>query len=123
MVDTIFEGFQEQSTHKISEEPRRFIEVDNRDAVMVGDLETDSEAIKVGQAQSQQSDLDATIREVVDELTLRTVEVDTSIDTPRWDTADGSHRLWTRIGMQSPRLLAETSRERYGNTCSASLWI
>ena len=47
LVDTIFEGFQEQSTHKISEESRRFIKVDNCDAVMVGDLETDSGTIKV----------------------------------------------------------------------------
>ena len=47
LVDTIVESLQEQSRMKITNELRRFIEVDNREAVKIGDLEKDSEAIKV----------------------------------------------------------------------------
>ena len=44
---TIFDGLQEQSRLKISNELWRFIEVDNHEAVKIGDLEKNSEAIKV----------------------------------------------------------------------------
>ena len=46
-MDTIFEGLQEQSRSKPANELRRFIEVDNHEAVKIGDLEIYSEAIKV----------------------------------------------------------------------------
>ena len=46
LEDTIFEGLQEECRLKIANKLRRFIEVDNREAVEVGDLEN-SEAIKV----------------------------------------------------------------------------
>ena len=46
---TIFDGLQEQSRLKISNELWRFIEVDNREAVEIGDLEKNLEAIKVVQ--------------------------------------------------------------------------
>ena len=39
LVDTIFEGLQEQSRLEIRSEPRRFIEVDSHEAVMTGDQE------------------------------------------------------------------------------------
>ena len=45
--DTIFEGLQEQSRLKNMEELRRFMEVDIHEAVKIGDLEKNSEAIKV----------------------------------------------------------------------------
>ena len=38
-MNTIFEGLQEQSRLKITNELRRFIEVDNREALKVGHLE------------------------------------------------------------------------------------
>ena len=41
-MDTLFEGLQE-----IMDELRRFIEVDNHEAVKIGDLVKNSEAIKV----------------------------------------------------------------------------
>ena len=37
-VDTILEGLQEQSSLKIKTDLRRFIEVDNHEAMMIGDL-------------------------------------------------------------------------------------
>ena len=46
VADTIF-GLQEQSRLKIVDELRRFTEVDNHGAVKIGDLEKNSEAIKV----------------------------------------------------------------------------
>ena len=46
VLETIFDGLQEQSRLKIMHEPRRFIEVDNHTAVKIGDLEKNSEAIK-----------------------------------------------------------------------------
>ena len=46
VADTIF-GLQEQSRLKIVDELRRFAEVDNHEAVKIGDPEKNSEAIKV----------------------------------------------------------------------------
>ena len=46
-VDTIFEGLQEQSKLKITNELRRFIEVDNQEAVKIGDLKKNWQAIMV----------------------------------------------------------------------------
>ena len=46
LVDTIFEGLQEQGRLKITDEPRRFTEVDNHEEVKIGDLKN-SEAIEV----------------------------------------------------------------------------
>ena len=46
LVDTIFDGMQEQSRLKRTDEPRGFTEVDNHEAVKIGDLKN-SEAIEV----------------------------------------------------------------------------
>ena len=46
LVDTIFEGLQEQNKLKIAHE-RRFVEVDSNEAVKIGDLEKNSDAINV----------------------------------------------------------------------------
>ena len=45
--DTIFEGLQEKVSLQITKELRRFIEVDNHEAVNICDQEKNSEAIKV----------------------------------------------------------------------------
>ena len=47
LVDTIFEGFQERSRQTLTCKLRRFIEVYNHEAVKIGDLEKNSEAIMV----------------------------------------------------------------------------
>ena len=57
LVDTIFEGLQEQSRLNITNELRRFIEVDNQEAVKIGDLENNSEAINVVRPQFNKRDL------------------------------------------------------------------
>ena len=63
LVDTIFERLQEESKLKI---PKRFIEVDNREAVHIGDLNKNSEEIKLAGAQFNKDIFqDATIREEV----------------------------------------------------------
>ena len=46
-MDTIFEGLLEQSRLEITNELRRFIEVNNNEAVRIGDLAKNSEAINV----------------------------------------------------------------------------
>ena len=46
-MDTIFDGLQEQSMLKTTDEPRRFTEVDNHETVKIGDLKKKSEAIEV----------------------------------------------------------------------------
>ena len=56
LVDTIFQGLQGQSRLKITHEPRRFIEVANHEAVKIGDLEKNSEAMKVVRPKVQQGE-------------------------------------------------------------------
>ena len=46
MVDTIFEGLQDQSSLKITSGQKRVIELDNHDAVKIGDLERNTEVLK-----------------------------------------------------------------------------
>ena len=71
LVDTIFDGLQEQSRLNITNEPRRFIEVDNQ-AVKIGDLAKNSEAIKLSGASSIRGIYqNPAVWEKVDDLTLR----------------------------------------------------
>ena len=72
LVDTIFEGLQEQNRLKITSEPRRFTEEDNHEAVKIGDLEKNSEAIEVVKSKfNKKIYQSAAVREGADELTLR----------------------------------------------------
>ena len=71
LVDSIFIGLQEQSRLKITDEPRRFTEVDNHEAVKIGDLKN-SEAIEVVKSKfNKKIYQSAAVREGADELTLR----------------------------------------------------
>ena len=67
LVDTIFECLQEQSRMNITSE-LRFIEVDNHEAVEIGDLEKNSEARWPGPSSTKSLPPNAVIREAVDEL-------------------------------------------------------
>ena len=68
-MDTIFQGLQEQSRLKIMNEQRRFIVVDNQEAVKIGDLEQNTEPIKVARPKLNKKIFPkAAVREV-DELT------------------------------------------------------
>ena len=106
-VDTIFEGLQEQNRLKLTDE-QRFIEVDNQEAVKIGELERNSEAIKLARPKFNKAIFqDATIREGVDDLALRTGEsgmLRTFIDTS--NVLDGGdHRRWTKMCTNLPGLL------------------
>ena len=46
LIDTLVEGFQDQSRMKIMDELRRFIGVENHTVAKIGDLEKNSVAIK-----------------------------------------------------------------------------
>ena len=69
LVDTIFEGLQEQSRMNITNERRRFIEVDNHETVKIGYLEKNSEAIRVVRPKYNKETYQ--IREGVSESTFR----------------------------------------------------
>ena len=69
LVETIFEGLQEQGRLKITEKLRRSIEVDNQDAVKMGELEENSEAINVVRPSlNWQISPKASVREGVNEI-------------------------------------------------------
>ena len=71
LVDTIYEGLQEQGWLKITNELRRFIHVDIHAAVNIGDLGKNSEAIKVVRPEFNSGDFPkAAVWEGVDELML-----------------------------------------------------
>ena len=115
-----------RSRLKITCELTRFIEVENHEAVKIGDLEKNSEAIKVVKPKSSKEIFqNAAIREGVDELTLREGEGGTLrsfINAATVGAADGGHRLWTKIGMPFAKPSTRASRERNGRFCTSSSW-
>ena len=126
LVVTIFEGSQEHRRLKITNELRKLTEVDNHEAVKIGDLQKHSEAIKVIKHKfNKEIYQNAAVREGVGELTLREGEEATlrSIITPlMWGPADGDHRLWKKIGVSFAEPSTRVSRERNGRSCTASSW-
>ena len=70
LVDTIFQGLQEQRRWKITNELRRFIEVENVLPVKIGDPEKNSVAIKGSSPGSTETYKKAAVREGVDGSTL-----------------------------------------------------
>ena len=95
LVDTIFEGLEEQSRLNITNEPGRFFEVDNREAVKIGHLERHKEVLKVVRPSFNTAMFpNGHVRETVDGLPLRT--------SPCWHR----HRvetpsLWTNQSLHS----------------------
>ena len=76
LADTIIGGSQQRSTLKITNEFRRFIDVKNHEAVKIGDLDGNSEEIKVIRPNLKiETFPNAAIREEVDDQTLRAKEV------------------------------------------------
>ena len=72
LVDTIFEGLQDQNRLKIANERRRFVEVDSNEAKKIGDLEKNSDKINVITFQfDQESFSNAVTREGTDGWKLR----------------------------------------------------
>ena len=93
LVDTMFEGLQQQSRLNITDELRRCIEVDTHEAVQIGDQEKNSVAIKMVTPKFNKVIFqNVAVRKGVDELTLREGEKGTLslLSTPpRWEPADG----------------------------------
>ena len=78
---------------KITNALKSFIEADTHEAVKIGDLEKNPEAIKVVKPKFNQEIFpNAIIREALGDLTLRVGEAGT---LPVWETDDRSHSLWT----------------------------
>ena len=80
----VVQGFQEKSRQQIMDGLRRFIMVDNREAVKVGDLGKDMESRPVAKPKFTTDFPEAVVREGADELTLRPEEegmLRTFIDT------------------------------------------
>ena len=94
-------------------ELKRFIEVDNHEAVNIGDFEKNLSAIKVvGPDFSKEIFPDAAVWEGVDEWTLRRGE-------------EGFLRSFSNTpnrGGQQMRTTASGRKERNGRTCTTSSW-
>ena len=76
LVDTIIGGSQQRSTLKVTNELRRLTDVKNHEAVKIGDLEENSEAINVIRDNlNMETFPNAATREEVDDPTLRAKEV------------------------------------------------
>ena len=70
--NTIFEGVQEQSRLKITNELRRFLEADDRESVKMDEMDKPTKAIKIGKPKFNKQILpNAIIREEVNKLTLQ----------------------------------------------------
>ena len=109
--DTILQGVREQSRLKITNEPRRFIEVDDHEAVKIGELENCPERShprKGGRtdASNKRSGNAAHLHQ----------------NPPRWGTASGGRRSWTRIGTPLVKPSTKASRERNGRTGVTRWW-
>ena len=99
-------------------------EVDNHEAQKVGDLEKNSQAIKVVRVHfDTETFLDAAVRERVGQLTLRRgangfqrsfkeVLSAPSSTPPKWRLAGGHHRWCAKTGTQSAKPSTTASRER-----------
>ena len=73
-VNMVVQGFLEKSRLKTRDELRRFITVDNHEAVKVGDLERSMESRPVVKLKFTTAFTEAVVREGSDELTLRREE-------------------------------------------------
>ena len=105
VVDTIFEDFlQEQSRLKTTKEQRRFIDLDNHDAVKIGDMEKISKAIKVVKAKfNREIYQNAAVRDGLDELPLRQGEEGTlSSDRTELKKVNLCCSITSRLTNQTP---------------------
>ena len=102
------------------DELRRFTEVDNHEAVKIGDLEKNSEAIKVV---GPNFDRENIFRGGPNWhfVEVKKVLSAPSSTPPKRRPTDGDHR-WTRTGTQFVKSSTKASRERNGRTCTTSAW-
>ena len=99
----LVEGLQEQNRLKIMDEVKRSIEVDNHEAVKIGDVEKKLEAIRVVGPDFNKED---SHRQRSGKLWTNShfekkkACCAFSSTQPMWER-DGDHRWWTRAGMPS----------------------
>ena len=100
-MEVFLESLQERSSLKMTEERRRFIMVDDHEAVKIGELEKTLEPLSVVKPEVTADVPEAAVREGADELTLRrgegTQRTFINFTSGGGGTVDGDLRLWTRI--------------------------
>ena len=130
LMDTILEALQEHSRSRITNELRRFIEVNNHEAVKIGDSAWNAEAIKVSPTSRRRS---SRTRPSGKRWTTRHVRNSRYAALLHRNRAQGRHRSWTRIGTQffKPRgrrgsgmgeLVLQVCGDNKGGQCSNSKW-
>ena len=124
-VKMVVQGLQERSRPRLMDGLRKFIMVENHEAVKVGEPDKNMESRKVVKPKFTTDFLEAVVREGSDELTLRADgegALRTFIDTTNvGDKRDGSHRSWMRTRTPSARPFSKGSRDHNGRPCSASM--
>ena len=123
-VEVLVEHLQKRSRLEMMEKLRRFITMDNHEAVKNGNLEKTQDSLPVLKPKFTADFPEAVVREGADELILRREGEEGYVaalsSTPRkWETVDGGHRSWMRTGTPSVRPF---SKGRHGRTCTASTW-
>ena len=121
LVDTTVEGLQGRSRFKITDELRRFIEVDDEEAVKIGELERNTRRRSrwSGPSSTRRLHQMRSSEKGWGELTRECCAF--SSTPPIWWTIDGDHRVWTKIGTQFAWTSTEAPWERSGRTCITSL--
>ena len=99
LVGVLVEALQERSS---TEELRRFIMVDNHEAVKIGDLKKTPESLSVVQPNFSADVPEAEVREDRAAKRRRRYTANFHQYHQCWETIDGDRRWWTRIGTSLP---------------------
>ena len=123
-MEVLVEHLQKRSRLEMMEELRRFITMDNHEAVKNGNLEKTQDLLPVLKPKFTTDFPEAVVREGADELILRREGEERYFaalsSTPRkWLTVDGGHRSGMRTGTPPVRPF---SKGRNGRTCTTSTW-
>ena len=110
----------------ITDDSRRFIEVDNEEAVKQRELEKNSEVLQVVRSMFNKDIFHMRPAEKFrGELTLRSAEarmLRTYIDATNVQTTDGGQRERSTLTRSLSRNMQGQSSERSGSACTTSLW-
>ena len=124
LVEMLVGGLQERSRLKMIEVLRKFISVDNHEAVEIGDLEKTQESRLVLKPKFTTDFAEVVVREGADELTVRREDegmLRSVIDT----TNVGDSRVGPLLVDEDWRAVCQStkaSRDRDGRTCATSTW-
>ena len=107
------QGLQEKSWLRIMDELRRFISVDNHEAVKVGDLKSNLESLEVVKSKFAADFLETVVREEKERACCA------HPPTQRMcETTDGSRRSRTRTGMLCVKPFSKVLRDPNEKPCS-----